>query len=1322
LTYCFNTTVATGVTTESHKYVGIGELAHDDGDYIYYDDFSIWEEAPSYDVVYVDDDAPAGWYDASHVHTIQEGINNVSEEGTVYVWNGTYSYAYINKNISLIGNTSNSVIIDAGQNSYGIRLGVSGYELHDIEVSGIYITNFTEGGIIVVPPVHKMNNISIHDIIIEDSVITADGGYGIWLFANNVSIDNAIIKDLYAGGTEQSLRGILLDGDNNTINNTEIYNFSVNSSWAADYIEFYGIDFITGHNTVADNISISNFYCNIGRYTAFYIDAISNRYGTTKNCNIHDLWFNGTYTDWAQIDGLYSNTIKNCSLENLSIYVSNESSSGVYIYGAYDFTEINGSTFSNFSVSGTLNKEVVGIYATSDNAYVFDSNINNISGVGMNMISGGNKVYHNYFINNTIQAIDNGTNNQWDDGYPSGGNYWDDYAGNDIYHGVNQNLTGGDGIGDTPYIIEGTGGSSTTTSNYVIQSPVPPHNRVSNVVGLPHGGTGIGGNVYFAQTFKTPDAPSVVLTHYSSIYCVRLTAGGTIEVSIWNTTLCNGSRGFKNIYGEGMGITGIDEYDLEPDTRISDWFVPEKEDKYYPGYYWMGISPNITLSGNTTYAVVTRLSDGWYTKMKGVMNCYSDAGADAYPDGMVWGSRDAGASWDSWFLKSGGYSSFDSSFKATFAGLSSPGANTTSSPKDRYPFYNESHVGGNKPPYANFTVYPVHPIINDTIMFNDTSFDYDGSISSWSWNFGDGNSSSAQSPTHHYTGAGIYPVTLTVTDNGSATDSKTTYVFVTTDPFDPDNMTDVPTADFSYSINGNTVTFTDTSTDDGTIVNWTWELGDGNVSYSQNPVHNYSIAEFTVTLTVTDDDGFSDSVSKGIFLYGNADFTFNPLSPYVDDDVHFTDTSSNQSLIIQRAWLFGDGFSGDGATVTHSYGSADTYSPSLTVTYRIGMTDTATKSITVYDRSSPPPPPPSPPSDNNTYIIPPLQPPIYPEQPYTIPEMYELIGLGNQTAKGKVRIAVIDTGVTPRAYSNGRDMNIDMGDILVYAISKYGGTDDNGHGTFVNAEVHWVVEHNCPNVIQYSIKAVNSDGSCTVQDLNEAFKIAERMHVDVISLSLGGNGYLGDYLDSKVRELARKGIIVVVAAGNYGPYSGTITSPALSPRAIAVASEDPMHTIDSIADDVVSNFSSRGPVAGSSEIKPNVIAGGESIVGPSIDGEVIWSGTSLATPVIAGGVAYMLSDNAKLLKVYDALYWWDNFFGAFGIKSKIVKQSLEESCRPLSSGGQYDYGHGLPNIPDASQYLRQRLWQQIIMMILAYILLIAIIAVAIYLKLYHTHL
>jgi len=45
--------------------------------------------------------------------------------------------------------------------------------------------------------------------------------------------------------------------------------------------------------------------------------------------------------------------------------------------------------------------------------------------------------------------------NYWDDGYPSGGNYWGDYSGNDIYSGSYQNETGSDGIGDTPYIIHG---------------------------------------------------------------------------------------------------------------------------------------------------------------------------------------------------------------------------------------------------------------------------------------------------------------------------------------------------------------------------------------------------------------------------------------------------------------------------------------------------------------------------------------------------------------------------------------------------------------------------------------------------------------------------------------------------------------------------------------------------------------------------------------------------------------------------------------------------------------------------------------------------
>jgi len=73
------------------------------------------------------------------------------------------------------------------------------------------------------------------------------------------------------------------------------------------------------------------------------------------------------------------------------------------------------------------------------------------------MCSNYGAVYHNNFIENYRyhQArVDKSHNVHWDDSYPSGGNYWSDYAGVDVKSGPYQNETGGDGIGDTPYIID----------------------------------------------------------------------------------------------------------------------------------------------------------------------------------------------------------------------------------------------------------------------------------------------------------------------------------------------------------------------------------------------------------------------------------------------------------------------------------------------------------------------------------------------------------------------------------------------------------------------------------------------------------------------------------------------------------------------------------------------------------------------------------------------------------------------------------------------------------------------------------------------------
>jgi parallel beta-helix repeat protein len=82
--------------------------------------------------------------------------------------------------------------------------------------------------------------------------------------------------------------------------------------------------------------------------------------------------------------------------------------------------------------------------------------------------SSGNRIYHNEFDGNTNQAFDEAIN-IWDDGYPSGGNYWSDYTGEDQYKGERQDIPGSDGIGDTPYIID-----LNSLDNYPLMKPHKP--------------------------------------------------------------------------------------------------------------------------------------------------------------------------------------------------------------------------------------------------------------------------------------------------------------------------------------------------------------------------------------------------------------------------------------------------------------------------------------------------------------------------------------------------------------------------------------------------------------------------------------------------------------------------------------------------------------------------------------------------------------------------------------------------------------------------------------------------------------------------------
>lgn len=171
-------------------------------------------------------------------------------------------------------------------------------------------------------------------------------------------------------------------------------------------------------------------------------------------------------------------------------------------------------------------------------------------------------------------------------------------------------------------------------------------------------------------------------------------------------------------------------------------------------------------------------------------------------------------------------------------------------------------VGGESP-VASFTYSPEAPIGDDTVTFNvSESYDPDGYIVSYKWDFGDGTIVTETDPitTHTYDKAGFHSVRLTVTDNNGLTDTWTEQVLVAlTIALDPFGM---PVANFTYvpqhpCVN-ETITFDASASydNDGYIVSYYWEFGDGADATGIVVKHSYPKAgDYLVRLTVTDNSG-----------------------------------------------------------------------------------------------------------------------------------------------------------------------------------------------------------------------------------------------------------------------------------------------------------------------------------------------------------------------------------------------------------------------------------------------------------------------------------
>ena len=241
----------------------------------------------------------------------------------------------------------------------------------------------------------------------------------------------------------------------------------------------------------------------------------------------------------------------------------------------------------------------------------------------------------------------------------------------------------------------------------------------------------------------------------------------------------------------------------------------------------------------------------------------------------------------------------------------------------------------NAAPQASFTSTTVCQ--GEATQFTSTSTGQN--INSYQWNFGDSQTGTGQNASHTYAQPGTYNVTLTVQTNGGCSDIITQTVTVNPQPTANFNATTVCV--------GEATQFTSTSTGQG-INSYQWNFGDNQTGTGQNATHTYAQAgTYQVTLSVEAAGGCSDQVTRTVTVHPLPTSNFTATSVCQGNPTQFTSTASGGQINTYQ-WNFGDGQTGNGQTVSHSYAQPGTYNVTHTVQTAGGCTDQVTQTVDVY--------------------------------------------------------------------------------------------------------------------------------------------------------------------------------------------------------------------------------------------------------------------------------------------------------------------------------------------------------------------------------------
>jgi serine protease AprX len=292
------------------------------------------------------------------------------------------------------------------------------------------------------------------------------------------------------------------------------------------------------------------------------------------------------------------------------------------------------------------------------------------------------------------------------------------------------------------------------------------------------------------------------------------------------------------------------------------------------------------------------------------------------------------------------------------------------------------------------------------------------------------------------------------------------------------------------------------------------------------------------------------------------------------------------------------------------------------------------------------------------------------------------LAANGDTGQG-VTVAVLDTGIDSLPDFAGRLIG---GTDLTSTNNPY--QDGYGHGTFVagliagnGASSGGQYSGEAPGANLVSIKVAGPDGNthlgALISGVQWAVDNQSTYGIKVLNISLGlqpSKSTVNNPLDQAVEAAWNSGITVVVAAGNAGPFNGTILSPGDDPLVITAGALDDMAQ-NSVSANEMTNFSSAGPTTPDGWVKPDLVTSGRSVVSLAAPGSTIYnnnpsarigpgnfvgSGTSFSAAITSGAAALVLAANP-------------------GLTPDQVKARLLGTTNPGPVGNPFVDGHGALN-------------------------------------------